>query len=140
MNKLKAAVAAAGIALGAVGVAAAPAQADSTCRLMGLAYDCSYTVTIQNLPNGTHQDFVVGTDHAVWTNWTLPDGTWYGWESMGGTAESGISISGVSDGGWVFSIVVTGTDGNFWHRTRSAGGTWSSWASACPEPDWNASC
>ncbi|MFK0137009.1 hypothetical protein [Streptomyces murinus] len=140
MNKIKAALVAATIALSGLGIAAAPAQAD-TCKLMGKAYNCGYTVTSEPLPNGTEQVFVIGTDRAVWTNWSLPDGSWYGWESMGGVAQSGISIWDVSDGGWVFSIVITGTDGNPWHRTRSAGGTWSPWSlPTCPEPDYNASC
>jgi hypothetical protein len=141
MNKIKAALVAATIALGGLGVAAAPAQADSTCQLHGAPYDCSYTVTSEPLPNGTQQLFVVGTDHAVWTDWSLPNGSWAGWQSLGGTVESGISIWDVSDGGWVFSIVATGTDGNPWHRTRSADGAWSPWSlPTCSAPDANSSC
>ncbi|GAA2155637.1 hypothetical protein GCM10009760_55740 [Kitasatospora kazusensis] len=138
--KIRAAVVAATIAFGGLAFAAGPAQADSTCQLKGAPYDCSYTVTSVTLPDGTKELFVVGTDHAVWTNWSYTNGSWSGWQSMGGGVESGITVGGKADGGWSFFISATGTDGNTWYRQRSANGYWGPWHLPCPEPDFNSSC
>jgi hypothetical protein len=37
-------------------------------------------------PNSMIQIFVIGTNGAVWTRWTLESGGWSGWTSMGGVA------------------------------------------------------
>ncbi|MBC3843158.1 hypothetical protein GXW82_32045 [Streptacidiphilus sp. 4-A2] len=75
------------------------------------------------------------------TNYNRSDGSWYGWQYLGGVVDGGIKVSGVTDGGWVFSVVA-GTDGYPWSRTRSADGSnWTGWAlPACPDPDDDAGC
>ncbi|WP_327229341.1 hypothetical protein [Streptomyces murinus] len=78
MNKIKAAPVAPTIALGGLGIAAAPAQAD-TCKLMGKTYNHGCTVTSEPLPNGTEQVFAIGTDGTPWHRTRSVGGTWSPW-------------------------------------------------------------
>ncbi|GHC59367.1 hypothetical protein [Streptomyces cinnamoneus] len=114
-------------ASGFVGVVAtAPAQA-STCSVQGHggAYICEYGKTTVTFPNGQQQIFVIGTDYAVWTTYNYENGDWSSWESMSGSARSGVSVTG--DRTWEPTITVTGTDGNKWSRHRLDSGAWTSW-------------
>ncbi|MFF7636249.1 hypothetical protein ACFZB9_24335 [Kitasatospora sp. NPDC008050] len=126
MNKIKAAIIATTIAMGGL-AAAAPAQAASTCQIMGAPYECDSIASVR-LPNGSIQWFVVGTDHAVWTNWTQVEGGLHGWQSLGGIVQGPISIWGKSADGWSFFIGATGTDGKPWDRQRADDGTWTPWS------------
>ncbi|WP_053643963.1 MULTISPECIES: hypothetical protein [unclassified Streptomyces] len=58
----------------------APARAATCCTTEGQRYFCDYGVTTTKFPDGTKREFVVGADHAVWTNWTRTDGSWTDWQ------------------------------------------------------------
>ncbi|MEV4339801.1 hypothetical protein [Streptomyces sp. NPDC049590] len=112
--------------------AATPAQAATYCTDKGAKYFCEYGVSTTQFANGTKEEFVVGTDHAVWTNWTYPDGSWNGWISMGGWVQSPIDADPqqeTSDS--LIFISAIGSDGNTWFRARFGDGTWSSWQVSC---------
>lgn len=87
-------------------------------------------------PDNSQQLFVIGTDRAVWTRWWIDSsGTWSGWTSLGGTSTNfppvfwdGNAYYRFDGGTDTPTIVVKGTDGNPWHRTRSASGPWGGWA------------
>ncbi|MFI1539430.1 hypothetical protein [Streptomyces anandii] len=116
------------------GVAAAPAQAAS-CREMGQKYLCEFGVAKTTLANGSKQEFVVGTDHAVWTNWTRSDGSWNGWQSLGGWLNSPIRVDAQQqDSNSRIHMGGTGKDGYFWMRVRYPDGRWSHWFSCFVNP------
>jgi hypothetical protein len=122
-------------AFAGVGVAAAPAQAATYCTNKGQKYFCEYGVSSTKLDNGTTEEFVVGADHAVWTNWSYPDGSWNGWVSMGGWVKSRILISHLQDSLSNFTIAAIGSDGNYWFRVRSSNGAWTAWQVSCTVQD-----
>ncbi len=126
MNKIKAAIVAAAIAVGGL-AAAAPAQADTACGFQGAPYVCGSMASV-HLPNGTTQWFVLGTDHAVWTIWTQVGGGFHGWQSLGGVVQSPIQIWGKSADGWSFFVGAYGTDDKLWDRQRTDAGTWTPWS------------
>ncbi|MFJ9707156.1 hypothetical protein [Streptomyces sp. NPDC101234] len=128
-------------AFAGVGVAAAPAQAATICKDKGINYLCQYGITTTKLDNGTTQEFVVGTDHAVWTNWSYSDGNWNGWVSMAGWAQSRVSIGRSSSGTLnYFTINAIGSDGNYWFRQRFTNGQWSPWQVSCNVSDTGSLC
>ncbi|MFK0104080.1 hypothetical protein [Streptomyces sp. NPDC091217] len=118
-------------AFAGVGVAAAPAQAATNCTDKGHKYLCQYGITTTQLDNGTTEEFVVGTDHAVWTNWSYPDGSWNGWVSMAGWVQSPVYIGHFPGSLDYFTIDAVGSDGNYWFRLRSTNGSWSPWQVSC---------
>ncbi|MEV7773197.1 hypothetical protein [Kitasatospora sp. NPDC086791] len=136
MNKIKAAVAAAAAIVG-VGLAAAPASAgdiDTTphCSnkqfggifLCGGDYGDGGTYFFRN---GTSEIFVIGTDHAVWTRWTIGDsGKLSSWTRMGGSMSSKVEITRQTQGG-AFTITARGSDGRLWSRTCDQNGNWGGW-------------
>ncbi|MFF9567741.1 hypothetical protein [Streptomyces sp. NPDC014685] len=126
-KRVRAALLVASVVAG-LAVAAAPAQA-SECRKGGAVYICEYGVSVQKLPDGTRQEFVIGTDEAVWTRWTNTSGKWTGWVSMGGVAKSAVTITDHWSFGdpWVFSLVVKGSDGQLWVNHRPHEGNWTGW-------------
>ncbi|MFL4953148.1 hypothetical protein ACJ6WE_39060 [Streptomyces sp. MMS24-I31] len=137
MNRTKSALTAVAAlaAFAGAGAAATPAQAASCPREMGQKYMCEFGVAKTKLANGTTQEFVVGTDHAVWTNWTRSDGSWNGWESLDGWVNSPINVEpqqGDSDS--VIHMGGTGKDGHFWMRVRYPNGSWSHWFSCFVNP------
>ncbi|MEV6956258.1 hypothetical protein [Streptomyces sp. NPDC051183] len=126
VQKLKAAVIAA-TAVASVAAVATPAEAGS-CSRGGRAYICDYGVTSYLLPNSTKQEFVVGTDRAVWTRWTDSDGDWSGWESMGGKAWSTARAYDYDTSDpWTFRVFYYNDKGEYWGRNRDRSGTWSPW-------------
>ncbi|GAA0296939.1 hypothetical protein GCM10010302_39500 [Streptomyces polychromogenes] len=126
VRKLKAAVIAAA-AVASVAVVATPAEA-SNCSRGGGVYLCEYGVTSYKLPNGTKQEFVVGTDRAVWTRWTDSDGDWTRWMSMGGRASSTARAYDYDGGdGWTFRVFYYDETGEYWGRNRDHDGNWSPW-------------
>ncbi|WP_314616945.1 hypothetical protein [Streptomyces stackebrandtii] len=90
-----------------------------------------YGISTTRFPNGTKEEFVVGADHAVWTNWTYTDGSWNGWVSMGGWVKSGIEIGYLRDDPYNFTIAAVGSDDNYWFRERYTDGSWSNWQVSC---------
>lgn len=133
MRRFRSALAAAAAlaAFAGVGVAAAPAQAASYCTTKGQEYFCDYGITTTKFPDGTKEVFVVGTDHAVWTNWTRTDGSWHGWISMDGWVQSNVRLSVLNDDPYYFALFATGGDGNTWTRVHYHDGSWSSWSPKC---------
>lgn len=120
--------------------AAAPAQAATYCTTKGQKYFCAYGIASTQLDNGTTEQFVVGSDHAVWTNWTYPDGSWNGWVSMGGWVQSQIVIDHLQGSLSHFTIAAIGSDGNYWFRLREDNGTWTPWQVSCAVSDTGPLC
>ncbi|MEV7544088.1 hypothetical protein [Streptomyces sp. NPDC089915] len=126
VRKFKAAVIAAA-ALASVAAVATPAEA-SNCSRGGGVYICEYGVTSYKLPNGTKQEFIVGTDRAVWTRWTDSDGDWTGWSSMGGRASSTARAYDYDTSDpWTFRVFYYDERGEYWGRNRDHDGNWSGW-------------
>ncbi|MFJ8165865.1 hypothetical protein ACIRBY_33800 [Streptomyces sp. NPDC096136] len=126
VGKFKAAVIAAA-AVASVAVVATPAEA-SNCSRGGGVYLCEYGVTSYKLPNGTKQEFIVGTDRAVWTRWTDSDGDWSRWMSMGGRASSTARAYDYDAGDpWTFRVFYYDERGEYWGRNRDHDGNWSPW-------------
>ncbi|MFI1565146.1 hypothetical protein ACH4ZX_19175 [Streptomyces sp. NPDC020490] len=122
-------------AFAAVGAAAAPSQAATSCTHKGHKYLCDYGISTTKFANGTKQEFVVGTDHAVWTNWTNTDGSWNGWLSMEGWVQSRIQIDHLQGSLTNFTIAAIGRDGNYWFRMRYDNGAWTPWQVSCTVQD-----
>ncbi|GAA2338442.1 hypothetical protein OKJ48_09860 [Streptomyces kunmingensis] len=134
-KRLKAATIAAA-AVASVAVVATPAEA-SNCSRGGGVYICEHGVTTYKLPNERKQEFVVGTDSAVWTRYqTNSSGKWSGWQSMG--------VGGEPVGGpvraldyevygnepsdpWTFRVYYFTPSGDYWGRNRDHDGNWSPW-------------
>lgn len=96
---------------------------------------CQFGVAKTKLADGTTQEFVVGTDHAVWTNWSRGDGSWHGWESLGGWVNSAITVDAQQrDSNSNIIMGGTGRDGYFWMRVRYSDGSWSHWFSCFVNP------
>ncbi|MEV5985288.1 hypothetical protein AB0L85_09730 [Streptomyces sp. NPDC052051] len=113
-------------ATAAIFVAAAPAEAQS-CKFGGVTINCEYTIAEYKFDNGVLQQFVIGTDSAVWTRWTNEQQTtWSSWESLGGTARSGVVTQRSWQGDTVL-IGVIGTDGYWWSKYRNLDGSWNAW-------------
>lgn len=126
VRKFKAALIAAA-AVASVAVVATPAEA-SSCSRGGGAYICEYGVTSYKLPNGTKQEFIVGTDHAVWTRWTDSDGDWSRWQSMGGNAWSkAYAYDYDTSDRWSFRVFYYDQSAEYWGRNRDHNGNWSPW-------------
>ncbi|GAA5074305.1 hypothetical protein [Streptomyces similanensis] len=126
VQKVKAIVIAAA-AVASVAVVAAPAQAGN-CSRGGGVYLCEYGVTSYKLPNGTKQEFIVGTDRAVWTRWSDSDGDWTGWMSMGGQAWStAYAYDYDTSDPWTFRVFYYDQSAEYWGRNRDHNGNWSPW-------------
>ncbi|MDJ0383501.1 hypothetical protein [Streptomyces sp. G-G2] len=133
MNRMKL-VALAAVAAACLGLTSQPAQAADVCSRGAGQYFCEYGVTKKTLPDGSKQEFVIGTDNAVWTRWTL-SGKWTTWSSMGGFATSGVTITKVGVNPWEFDVcVLGGGDRQWWATHRYGNGTWSSWSRMLDTP------
>ncbi|MET9610403.1 hypothetical protein ABZZ17_35910 [Streptomyces sp. NPDC006512] len=109
-----------------------PSAQASTCHGNGGAYICEYGVSQSVLFDGTVQEFVVGTDHAVWTNWHRPNGSWNGWVSLGGWVQSRISVEPRQERSTSpITVSAIGADGKSWFRMRNSDGTWTNWYMNC---------
>ncbi|GLX19822.1 hypothetical protein Slala01_34660 [Streptomyces lavendulae subsp. lavendulae] len=126
VRKFNAAVIAA-VAVASVAVVATPAEAGG-CSRGGRAYICEYEPTTHPLPDGRKQDFIVGTDRAVWTRWTDSDGDWSKWMSMGGRASSKAYVYDYDTSDpWSFRLFYYDEKAEYWGRNRDHDGNWSSW-------------
>ncbi len=65
--------------------------------------------------------FVRGTDNALWHKWY--DGSWSGWESLGGSLTSDPAVA--SWGAGRLDCFVRGTDNALWHKWYD--GSWHGW-------------
>ncbi|WP_330456116.1 hypothetical protein OIB37_04070 [Streptomyces sp. NBC_00820] len=133
MKRIKAALLTAAVVAGVAVTAATPAQALSYCNVGGGTVICEYGVTRTTLPDGTLQEFAIGTDKAVWTRWTTSSGGWTSWQSMGGEWRSGVTIRTQQVGSYLFAIVLKGTDDWLWWDLRDSQGNWTGW-SHVPDP------
>ncbi|CAL2064880.1 hypothetical protein FSY75_28630 [Streptomyces sp. TR1341] len=127
-------------AFAGVGATAAPAQAATYCTDNGGTYFCQYGITTTTLADGTKQEFVVGTDHAVWTNWRSTDGHWNGWQSLGGWVQSRVVIDDIQNDPSTFTMAAIGTDGNYWFRLHYPSGQWTAWQVSCAVSDTGPLC
>jgi hypothetical protein len=140
---IAAAFIAAGLAAPLASAQAAPLPspaAASACKV-GLWNGSSYGppwgyqicgTTEQNFafPHTTHESFVIGTNHAVWTTWTGQTA----WHSLGGQA-CGSSDCGVYLLDEAPTIGVVGPQGTTgWCDSREANGTWTGWVTGCLFP------
>ncbi|MEU3571027.1 hypothetical protein AB0E96_21790 [Kitasatospora sp. NPDC036755] len=137
MNKIKGAVAAAAVLAG-IGLTAAPASAavssPAHCgsTIFGGDFLCGgdYGVggqTFHTFRDGTQQVFVVGTDHAMWTRWTIGNTNQLSaWTRMGGNLVSRITIVSSSVNG-ALTLTARGADGFQQYIDRNSGGGWSGW-------------
>lgn len=116
----------AGITLGG-----APAQAKTgECDAGGGGLRlCAYPTLGRPLPGGGSEQFIIGTDSAVWTRWS-DSGQDYGkWQSMGGVAKSEVFIESHWEGQQFVSVIThLGTDGNAYSKKRPGlGQEWTAW-------------
>ncbi len=72
---------------------------------------------------GRLDDFIRGTDNALWHKWF--EGKWSGWESLGGVLTSDPAAVSWSKGR--IDVFVRGTDNALWHKWFD--GKWSDWES-----------
>jgi hypothetical protein len=127
VRKLKAAAVAAA-AFASVAVVATPAQAVSYCSYGGGVYLCEYSPTAYTLPDKRIQEFVVGSDRAVWTRWTDSSGKWSKWISMGGQAYSKVYVHDYdTTDPWSFRMFYYDQKTEYWGRNRDRNGNWSGW-------------
>ncbi|GAA2458376.1 hypothetical protein ABZ776_02700 [Streptomyces sp. NPDC007076] len=131
MKRIKAALLTAAVVAGMT-VAATPAQAVDYCNIGGGTIICEYGVSTTTLPDGTKQEFAIGTDRAVWTRWTKSGG-WTSWTSMGGEWYSSVGIRTQQVYPYLFALVLKGSDGWLWANWRDSGGNWTGW-SHLPDP------
>ncbi|MFF0478918.1 hypothetical protein [Streptomyces sp. NPDC004284] len=125
-RKLKAGVMAL-VAAATLAVTTAPAAEASNCKFGGVTINCDYPVSEHVFSDGALQQFVIGTDAAVWTRWTNPQRTsWSSWESMGGEARSAVAVKQHYTQDSIL-IGVIGTDGYWWSKYRQPSGTWNAW-------------
>ncbi|MEU9045962.1 MULTISPECIES: hypothetical protein [unclassified Kitasatospora] len=79
--------------------------------------------------DGRQEVFVIGTDHAVWTRWTVDkSGKKSGWLSLGGVLAGPVGILATDMGFGNFEVGAKGTDGRIWSRVRDTNGNWTGWA------------
>ncbi len=140
MRKIIIGVIAAAVIAAGLAVPMAAATASSACQV-GLWNGSSYGppwgyeicgTTEQNFafPGTTHESFVIGLDHAVWTTWTGQTT----WHSMGGQA-CGSSNCGVYLLDEAPTIGVYGPQGTTgWCDARNSNGTWTGWLTGCVFP------
>jgi N-acetylmuramoyl-L-alanine amidase len=76
---------------------------------------------------GRMDNFIVGGGNAIWHEWY--DGSWHGWESLGGNATSAPAAS--SWGAGRIDLVTRGTDNNIWINDFD-GGHWTGWYMPLP--------
>ncbi|MEU3408569.1 hypothetical protein ABZ766_32115 [Streptomyces sp. NPDC006670] len=133
MKRMKTAVVAAAVAaVTALGSAPAEALPAGICDLgQGVLYVCDYGLTQRHFPGGVEQ-FIIGSDYAVWTRWYYNDNTtnrFSDWVSLGGVARSEVFLEGErDDGSFIARITVIGFDGKPWQRVRpDIGGSWTAW-------------
>jgi hypothetical protein len=102
----------------------------STCKdnSYGGTWYCAYGHHSFNLPDGTNQFFVIGTDYAVWTRWRK-NGVYSSWVSLGGQIRRSYSSSDfkVSSCSGQPVVFVVGTNNRWYLDVRGSNGKWSGW-------------
>lgn len=130
MKKMMAGAVVTLIAVG-VALAGAPVQANpGECRMPGGGlYLCKYEPLGRGLPGGGSEQFVVGTDEAIWTRWKAESGPWSDWHSFGGVSRSEVFIESHWEGNKFVTVIThLGTDGKPYSKKRPASGqAWTAW-------------
>lgn len=137
MRKIIMAVIAAAVIAAGLAAPMASATASSACQVglwNGSSYGppwgyeiCGTTEQNFSFPGTTHESFVIGLNHAVWTTWTGQTT----WHSMGGQA-CGSSNCGVYLLDEAPTIGVYGPQGTTgWCDARNSNGTWTGWMTGC---------
>ena len=88
-------------------------------------------VSITGLPDGSSQVLAIGTDGNVYHRARFANGSWSAFQPLDGVGTSlmgasQVSIAGMPDGS--AQVLAIGNDGNVYHRTRFASGSWSGFA------------
>jgi hypothetical protein len=117
----------------------AAAQADTICGwfspqgigistfLGEIICDPGYTtLPAVEFPNGTWEEFAIGTSHAIWTAWDNTSGDWDE-ASLGGLGYSAPWI--VAQDGWGLTIGVSSSSGGHYcdNREDSESSGWTGW-------------
>ncbi|GAA3034021.1 hypothetical protein GCM10020229_51810 [Kitasatospora albolonga] len=89
------------------------------------------SVAIAGLPDGSSQVVAVGSDGNVYHESRSPDGRWTGFAPLAGVGTwsmqaSRVAIAGLPDG--TAQVLAVGNDGNVYHESRLAGGSWTGFA------------
>ncbi|MFF2045276.1 glycoside hydrolase domain-containing protein [Kitasatospora sp. NPDC058170] len=88
-------------------------------------------VAIAGLPDGSTQVLAIGNDGNVYHQTRFAGGSWSGFAALPGIgtptmAAGRVAIAGLPDGS--SQVLAIGNDGNVYHQTRFAGGSWSGFA------------
>ncbi|MBD0672094.1 glycoside hydrolase domain-containing protein [Streptomyces sp. CBMA156] len=88
-------------------------------------------VAIAGLPDGSTQLLAIGNDGNVYHKTRFADGSWSGFAALPGVgtptmAAGRVAIAGLPDGS--SQVLAIGNDGNVYHKTRFANGSWSGFA------------
>ncbi|MFJ9844788.1 glycoside hydrolase domain-containing protein [Kitasatospora sp. NPDC101155] len=94
---------------------------------------------IAGMPDGSSQVLTIGSDGNVYHRIRFADGSWSGYGALPGVgtptmAAGDVAIAGLPDGS--AQVLAVGNDGNVYHETRFANGSWSGFA---PLPGVNSS-
>ncbi|WP_307853139.1 glycoside hydrolase domain-containing protein [Kitasatospora sp. RG8] len=86
---------------------------------------------IAGLPDGSSQVLAIGNDGNVYHKTRFADGSWSGFAALPGIgtptmAAGDVAIAGLPDGST--QVLAIGNDGNVYHETRFANGSWSGFA------------
>jgi hypothetical protein len=81
--------------------------------------------TITSRARGEYDLAVTGADGTAWLGHYTPATGWSGWQSLGGAATSGLSIT--TEGATSLQVFQRGTDGAVYVDTMT-GSTWSGWS------------
>ncbi|WP_130511958.1 hypothetical protein [Krasilnikovia cinnamomea] len=116
-------------ALAADDVPARPGMGTCTDRVFGGTFLCGGNYgegkAFYKFSNGTEEIFVIGTDHAVWTRWTVVGGELSRWTTLGGRSEIGPIVT--NRGRDAVSVTIRDSQGTAWARDRSTAGRWGDW-------------
>ncbi len=88
------------------------------------------TPAVASWGNGRIDLFARGTDDALWHKWY--DGTWHGWENLGGYLTS--DPAAVSWGPGEIHVVARGGDNRLWFQYFHQAAGWSGWAPVPASP------
>ncbi|WP_280677313.1 glycoside hydrolase domain-containing protein [Kitasatospora sp. MAA19] len=88
-------------------------------------------VAIAGLPDGSTQVLAIGNDGNVYHQTRFANGSWSGFAALPGVnsprmAAGRVAIAGLPDGS--SQVLAIGGDGNVYHQTRFANGSWSGFA------------
>ncbi|MFI9329003.1 hypothetical protein ACIGZJ_15810, partial [Kitasatospora sp. NPDC052868] len=91
----------------------------------------AWDVAIAGLPDGSAQVLAIGNDGNVYHQTRFTNGSWSGFAPLPGVgtptmAAWRVALAGLPDGS--SQVLAIGNDGNVYHQTRFANGSWSGFA------------